>query len=57
MRQLVFPVDQTFGFLSVGLELLILTILSLVFMTSAIISLAKLEQQGRQEGRLIERRR
>ena len=57
MRQLMFGTDTTFGFLSVPLELAILSVLSVVFITAAWLMLGKLEEIGRREGRLIERRR
>ncbi|NWG15194.1 MAG: ABC transporter permease [Chloroflexi bacterium] len=57
MRQLIFAGDPTLGFLSVEAELLILLVLSVVFIYGAIKMLAKLEEIGRREGRLIERRR
>ncbi len=57
MRQLLFMGDPTLGFLSVNVELGILIILSIVFIAAAGWMLAKLEEIGRREGRLIERRR
>jgi ABC-2 type transport system permease protein len=57
MRQLIFAGDPTLGFLSVEVELIILLVLSVVFIYGAIKMLAKLEEIGRREGRLIERRR
>jgi ABC-2 type transport system permease protein len=57
MRQLIFAGDPTLGFLSVEVELIILLALSVVFIYGAIKMLAKLEEIGRREGRLIERRR
>jgi ABC-2 type transport system permease protein len=57
MRQLVFAGDPTLGFLSVNVELFILIILAVVFITVAGWMLAKLEEIGRRDGRLIERRR
>jgi ABC-2 type transport system permease protein len=57
MRQLVFSGDSTLGFLSVNVELLILVILAVIFITAAGWMLAKLEEIGRRDGRLIERRR
>jgi len=57
MRQLMFSSDPTLGFLSVPVELAILCVLAVVFITGAYFALAKLEQVGRQQGRLIERRR
>ena len=57
MRQLIFSGDPTLGFLSVPVELAILTVLAVLFLFAANYSLSRLEQVGRQEGRLIERRR
>lgn len=57
MRQLLFTTDPTLGFLSVPLEIAILVVLSVIFLTGAYIMLGKLEEIGRQDGRLIERRR
>lgn len=57
MRQLLFPGDPTLGFLSVPLEVGILLILAVIFITGAKVSLDRLEELGRREGRLIERRR
>lgn len=57
MRQLLFTSDPTLGFLTVQVELLILVVLSVFFLYAARFMLAKLEEIGRREGRLIERRR
>jgi ABC-2 type transport system permease protein len=57
MRQLLFIGDPTLGFLSVETELLILIVLAVIFITVAGWMLAKLEEIGRRDGRLIERRR
>ena len=57
MRQLLFTGDPTLGFLSVPLELGILTVSAVVFIALAWAALNKLEEVGRREGRLIERRR
>ncbi len=57
MRQLIFAGDPTLGFLSVPVELAILAVLAVVFIIAAYFALARLEQIGRQQGRLIERRR
>jgi len=57
MRQLLFSSDPTLGFLSVGLELAILVVLGMVFIVGAWLMLNKLEEIGRRDGRLIERRR
>lgn len=57
MRQLLFTTDPTLGFLSVPLELGILVVLSVIFISAAYLTLNKLEEIGRRDGRLIERRR
>ncbi len=57
MRQLLFAAGPVLGFLSVPVEIAILTVLAVVFITAAWIALSKLEQVGRREGRLIEKRR
>lgn len=57
MRQLLFAGDPTLGFLSVPLEIGILVLLSVIYITGAKLALDKLEEIGRREGRLIERRR
>jgi ABC-2 type transport system permease protein len=57
MRQLMFSGDPTLGFLSVPVEIGILAALAIVFATLAHFALAKLEEVGRREGRLTERRR
>jgi ABC-2 type transport system permease protein len=57
MRQLIFSGDPTLGFLSVPVELGILVVLAVVFVAAAYFALSRLEQVGRQQGRLIERRR
>lgn len=57
MRQLLFTGDATLGFLSVQVEIGILVILSVIFISAASWMLAKLEEIGRRDGRLIERRR
>ncbi len=57
MRQLLFTADPTLGFLSVPVELGILTVLAVLFIAAAYFTLGKLEEIGRREGRLIERRR
>lgn len=57
MRQLLFTTDATLGFLSVEVEIGILVVLTVLFIGAAVIMLAKLEEIGRREGRLIERRR
>ena len=57
MRQLLFTNDPTLGFLSVQLEMAILAVLSVIFIGAAFVTLRKLEEIGRREGRLTERRR
>lgn len=57
MRQLMFAGDPSLGFLSVEVEALILLVLSVFFLVGAKFMLEKLEEIGRREGRLIERRR
>ncbi|MBE2269678.1 MAG: ABC transporter permease [Anaerolinea sp.] len=57
MRQLLFPTDQALGFLPVTTEIAILALLGVLFIGAAYFALRKLEEIGRREGRLIERRR
>lgn len=57
MRQLLFSGDPTAGFLSVPVEAAILSALTVIFIFGAKVALARLEEIGRREGRLIERRR
>lgn len=57
MRQLLFTTDPTLGFLSVPLETAILVVLAVVFISGAWWMLTSLEEKGRRDGRLIERRR
>jgi ABC-2 type transport system permease protein len=57
MRQLLFTGAPTLGFLSVPVETAILVGMAVVFIAAAQLALAKLEEVGRREGRLIERRR
>lgn len=57
MRQLIFSGDPTMGFLPVPVELVILVVLAVVFIVAAFFALSRLEQIGRRQGRLIERRR
>ncbi len=57
MRQLLFTSDPTLGFLSVPVEIGGLAVLAVVFIATAYLALNKLEEVGRREGRLIERRR
>ena len=57
MRQLLFTSDPTIGFLSVPVEIAILAVLGVIFIFGAFKMLSKLEEIGRREGRLIERKR
>jgi len=57
MRQLLFTSDPSLGFLTVGVEILILAVLGVLFIGGAFLMLTKLEEIGRRDGRLIERRR
>lgn len=57
MRQLLFEAGPTLGFLPVSTEMGILAGLAVVFIGSAAFALNRLEEVGRREGRLIERRR
>jgi ABC-2 type transport system permease protein len=57
MRQLIFPSGFQFGFMSVQWEIIILTILSVVFIVTAKILLAHIEKIAVREGRITESRR
>jgi len=57
MRQLVFPSGASLGFLSVPIEVGVLVVLSVVFLTGARVLLAHMERLAIQEGRLTEARR
>lgn len=57
MRQLVFPSGAALGFLTVGVEILILLLLSVIFVIGARFLLAHLEKLSIREGRLTESRR
>jgi ABC-2 type transport system permease protein len=57
MRQLVFPSGATLGFLNVYVEIGILVVLCVVFLTASKILLAYMERLAIQEGRLTESRR
>lgn len=57
MRQLVYPDNPTFGFLSVQLELWILLGLSVLFIGASKFALDHMERLAKREGRLTERRR
>ena len=57
MRQLVFKTGPSLGFVSVGVEILVLSILSVVFLFGARLMLAYMEKLAIREGRLTENRR
>jgi ABC-2 type transport system permease protein len=57
MRQLLFPSDPTFGFLSVRIEIWTLVALAVLFIASSKFALDHMEKLARQQGRLTERRR
>jgi ABC-2 type transport system permease protein len=57
MRQLLFPDNPTFGFLSVQVEIWALVGLAVVFIVSSKFALDYMEKLARREGRLTERRR
>lgn len=57
MRQLLFLSDPKFVFLPVWTEVGVLAVLAVIFIGAAYYSLSRLEEIGRREGRLIERRR
>ena len=57
MRQLLFTTNPTLGFVSVRLELSVLVVLAVAFLVAAYVTLNKLEEVGRRDGRLTERRR
>ena len=57
MRQLVFPVGASLGFLSVPVELAVLAGLSVVFLVGANFLLAYMERLAIREGRLTDRTR
>ena len=57
MRQLVFPSGPALGFLTVGVEILILVILCVAFLVGASLLLAYMERLAVREGRLTEARR
>ncbi len=56
MRQLLFPDNPQYGFLSIPVELSVLLVLGLVMIGASKFSLDRLEILARQEGRLAERR-
>lgn len=57
MRQLVFPSGPALGFLDVRVEILVLSVLTVVFISAARILLTKMEKLAIREGRLTESRR
>jgi len=57
MRQLVFPAGETFGFLSVPMEIGVLVGLSVIFLAGAKLLLDYMERLAIREGRLTENRR
>lgn len=57
MRQLLFPPELAAGFLPVEVQVVLLIGLGAAFIAAAYFALRKLEQIGRREGRLTERRR
>jgi ABC-2 type transport system permease protein len=57
MRQLVFPSGFKIGFLTVGVEIIVLLVLSLTFLVAAKVLLAHMEKLAIREGRLTESRR
>jgi len=57
MRQLLFPDNPTFGFLSVEIEIWGLVALALVLVGGSKLALDYMEKLAKQEGRLTERRR
>jgi ABC-2 type transport system permease protein len=57
MRQLLFASGPSLGFLSVKIELFIVALLAVLFISGAYVALRQLESIGRREGRLIEKRR
>jgi ABC-2 type transport system permease protein len=56
IRQLIFGPGAN-GFLPVGYEMLLLAVLSIIFIIGANGALHRMEELGRQDGRLVERRR
>lgn len=57
MRQLIFPSGPSLGFLSVGVEISILMVLSIIFVIAAKFLLDYIEKLAIREGRLTESRR
>jgi hypothetical protein len=57
MRQLVFPSGPSLGFLSVPVEVIILSVLTVIFVVAARFLLDYIEKLAIREGRLTESRR
>lgn len=57
MRQLLFPSGAALGFLTVGTEIIILAILSVLFLVASRALLGYMERKAIREGRLLESRR
>ena len=57
MRQLVFKTGPSLGFVSVPVEIIVLSVLSVVFLFAARLMLAYMEKLAIREGRLTENRR
>ncbi len=57
IRQLIFTSQVDIGFIAPEIELVLLIMLTVIFLSAARYSLRKLEEIGRREGRLIERRK
>ncbi len=57
MRQLLFPSGAALGFLDVRIEIVILTVLSVLFLVAARALLGYMERKAIREGRLLESRR
>jgi ABC-2 type transport system permease protein len=57
MRQLVFASGPTLGFISVPIEIVVLSVLSIIFLFSARLLLGYMEKLAIREGRLTESRR
>jgi ABC-2 type transport system permease protein len=57
MRQLIFPSGATLGFLNVAVEIVILLVLCVAFLTGAKLLLDHMEKRAIHEGRITESRR
>lgn len=57
MRQLLFPSGAALGFLTVGTEIVILAVLSVLFLVASRALLGYMERKAIREGRLLESRR